>query len=281
MDPKSSRRRAPGSRGQRPDLVIGITSPGLCAGRCSVSMPHAATARGMAAAAVRIPTLALALAAIAMGGCARGSALEPLREELRGVESIVWDARRHATRAGVSADAAQSLARRARGDADLAGSRSAGSAAELQELELAPEALRADRVVVRKADRVLELHRRDRVLRRFRIALGFEPVGHKQRRGDGRTPEGVYVVDARRETERYGLGLHISYPRPEDVRKAQERGESAGGGIFIHGLPDGMSAIGEDHAKFDWTHGCIAVTDSELAEIAARVVDGTPIEILP
>jgi murein L,D-transpeptidase YafK len=55
----------------------------------------------------------------------------------------------------------------------------------------------ADRVVVRKAARKLYLMNRDTVLRSYRIALGLNPVGHKERAGDFRTPEGTYRLTRR------------------------------------------------------------------------------------
>lgn len=243
-------------------------------------MPHDVTALGSGASAVHVSLLVSTL--LGALGCesAPPPDLAALRAEVRELRHTAWEARRQATRAGVRADAAIHRAYLA----EEAAIRAEATAAALEPAPLAvveTPLLPADRVVVRKAERVLELHREGNVLRSFPIALGFEPEGHKRRQGDGRTPEGVYVVDARHETRRYGPGLHISYPRPEDVRSARERGVEPGGGIFIHGLPVGLSIIGEAHADFDWTNGCIAVTDAQLEEIWARVADGTPIEILP
>ena len=50
---------------------------------------------------------------------------------------------------------------------------------------------------------------------------------------------------------------------------------------MIHGLPDGERWVGEVHREYDWTNGCIAVTDDEMDEIWELVDDGTPIEIRP
>jgi murein L,D-transpeptidase YafK len=43
----------------------------------------------------------------------------------------------------------------------------------------------------------MELKRDGKTIRRYRVALGFSPERHKEREGDGRTPEGSYTVDAR------------------------------------------------------------------------------------
>src|SRR5437667_3251468 len=97
-------------------------------------------------------------------------------------------------------------------------------------------ALRADRIVVHKARREMLLLRGNSVLRSYRIALGREPVGHKEREGDGRTPEGRYVIDRRNPKSRYRLALHISYPNAEDTARARAASVEPGGDIMIHGL---------------------------------------------
>ena len=78
----------------------------------------------------------------------------------------------------------------------------------------------ADRVVVIKGDRQLMLLRGERVLRRFPISLGWNPVGHKLRRGDGRTPEGRYVLDGFNPDSDYYRSIHISYPNGVDRLRA-------------------------------------------------------------
>lgn len=133
------------------------------------------------------------------------------------------------------------------------------------------------RVVVMKADRRMYLMHHDKVLRDFRIELGFAPDGHKQFEGDGRTPEGRYTIDRRNPNSTYHLSLGISYPNPNDREVASSMGLSAGGDIFIHGGP----RRGIDRKGPDWTAGCIAVTDREMEDIYAMVRDGTPIDIFP
>ena len=52
-----------------------------------------------------------------------------------------------------------------------------------------------DKVLVKKAERTLQLLKNGKVLRTYRIALGLNPVGNKIKEGDRRTPEGKYVLD--------------------------------------------------------------------------------------
>ena len=107
------------------------------------------------------------------------------------------------------------------------------------------------------------------------------PLGPKRHHRDGRTPEGRYVVDARVVDSSFHRALHISYPNTSDVEFARRAGVEPGGNVMIHGLPDGERWVGEAHRKYDWTNGCIAVTDDEMNEIWELVDDGTPIEIRP
>jgi len=135
--------------------------------------------------------------------------------------------------------------------------------------------LRADRIVVNKSRREMLLLRGQSILRSYRVALGRDPVGHKQREGDGRTPEGDYTIDRRNPRSNYHLSLHISYPNTADRARAAGIGVDPGGDIMIHGLKNG------EPREHDWTQGCIAVTNSEMDEIWSLVADGTPIRINP
>lgn len=144
-----------------------------------------------------------------------------------------------------------------------------------------PAAERADRIEVRKADRLMLLYRGDRELGRYKVALGFDPKGHKTREGDGRTPEGRYRIDRKNPNSSFHLSLGISYPDRADRAAARKAGVSPGGDIFIHGLPNGMGRVGAAHALRDWTLGCIAVTNAEIEEIWTRVDRGAVIDILP
>lgn len=127
-----------------------------------------------------------------------------------------------------------------------------------------------------KSRRELLLLRGESILRVYKIALGTNPTGHKTCEGDGRTPEGRYVIDRRNPKSAYHLSLHISYPNEEDRTRAAALEVSAGGDVMIHGLRSGVR-----HPEEDWTRGCIAVTDQEMDEIWGLVPDGTPIEIHP
>jgi murein L,D-transpeptidase YafK len=142
-------------------------------------------------------------------------------------------------------------------------------------------ALHADRVLVLKKERTLQLLNQGKVIKTYKVALGGDPVGPKTRQGDHKTPEGLYVLDSRNLHSQFYKSIHISYPRPQDRAAARKLGVSPGGDVFVHGLPNGYGFIGASHRLHDWTDGCIAVTNEEIDEIWRAVPDGTPIEIRP
>jgi murein L,D-transpeptidase YafK len=139
----------------------------------------------------------------------------------------------------------------------------------------------ADRIVIVKSERTLTLFRDGKVLKTYKVALGTTPVGPKTRQGDGRTPEGLYTVDSRNPHSQFHLSLHVSYPNAADRARAARLKVNPGGDIMIHGLPPAYAYLGPLHRKYDWTLGCIAVTDSEIEEIWNLVPIGTTVEIKP
>jgi murein L,D-transpeptidase YafK len=139
----------------------------------------------------------------------------------------------------------------------------------------------ADRVVVHKERRLLQLFQGGQVIREYTVALGGNPTGHKRQEGDQRTPEGLYSLDWRNPGSGYYKSIHVSYPAPADVSAAAANGVDPGGMIMIHGQPNYFGWLAFLTQHFDWTNGCIAVTNAEMEEIWAMVPNNTPIEIKP
>lgn len=139
----------------------------------------------------------------------------------------------------------------------------------------------ADRVLVEKSQRQLHLLKDNKIFRTFDIALGIAPLGDKQREGDFRTPEGIYVLDRRNPNSEFFLSIRISYPDHNDIREARERGEDPGGAIMIHGQPNEPTRSEVYYRTRDWTNGCIALSNSDMIDIWLMTGDGTPIEIRP
>lgn len=140
---------------------------------------------------------------------------------------------------------------------------------------------KADRIEVRKAERTMTLLRDGKPLKTYKVALSTVPVGPKEREGDHRVPEGLYVVDAKNPNSQFHLALHISYPNPADRERARKLGVRPGGNIEIHGLGNKFAWVGSLHRQVDWTDGCVAVSNSEIEEIWPLVSVGTSVEIRP
>ena len=141
--------------------------------------------------------------------------------------------------------------------------------------------LKAERVLVKKAERKLYLIYAGQIIREYPISLGLNPIGHKQQQGDKRTPEGTYVLKHRNPQSKFYKSILLSYPNEQDRRLAEARGVDPGGDLAIHGLPTRSEEEAWDYIERDWTDGCIAVTNDEMEEIWSLVDDGTPIHILP
>ncbi len=140
---------------------------------------------------------------------------------------------------------------------------------------------RPDRLLIIKSKRKLYLLRHGRVLKSYKVSLGVNPEGHKMREGDGRTPEGNYVIDWRNPNSRFFRSIHISYPNEQDRRRARKLGVSPGGDIMIHGLPNEIGRLVFRFRGQDWTEGCIALSNEAMSEVWETVADNTPIDIVP
>ena len=148
------------------------------------------------------------------------------------------------------------------------------------EKPLPPDSV-VDLVVVRKAERRLELYRGDQLVKAYAVSLGRHPLDRKEQQGDGRTPEGEYRLDYRNAHSAFHKALHISYPAPADVAAAHARGLDPGGQVMIHGMKNGWGWLGRLHRFVDWTDGCVAVTDAQIDEIWLVVPVGTRIVVKP
>jgi len=147
-------------------------------------------------------------------------------------------------------------------------------------------------IVVSKSKRQLELYANGKVVRSYRVGLGFNPIDDKTKEGDGCTPEGEFYVFTRNTKSAYYLSLGISYPNAEDAARGLRDGlitktthdsiveaikkkkmppqyTALGGLIYIHG---------NGSAK-DWTWGCVALENEDMRELFDAVQVGTPVVI--
>jgi murein L,D-transpeptidase YafK len=140
---------------------------------------------------------------------------------------------------------------------------------------------KADLVIVSKAESRLYLERAGKRFASFEVAFGGNPRGHKQQEGDERTPEGKYVLDSKNPNSRYYKAVHISYPNAQDRASAQARGVRPGGLVMIHGQKNGFGWLSPITQLFDWTDGCIALSNADMETVWQAIAVGTPIEIHP
>ncbi|MCL1124338.1 L,D-transpeptidase family protein [Shewanella surugensis] len=140
---------------------------------------------------------------------------------------------------------------------------------------------KADLVVVTKSTLQLAVFKKGRLLKQFHIALGGNPIGPKRKKGDKRTPEGRYLLDYKKSDSAYYRAIHISYPNDDDLRQSQLNGQDPGGQIMIHGQDPNSSISARKRQKFNWTDGCIALTNKDIDELWQLLDAGTPIVIHP
>ncbi len=138
-----------------------------------------------------------------------------------------------------------------------------------------------DHLVVHKTERRLLLLHGNTVVRSYKIALGLNPTGQKQREGDFRTPEGHYYLVRRNPRSDYFLSIQVSYPNETDLKRAHKNHWQAGGSIMIHGLPNQLKHEPSYYESRDWTDGCIALSNADMVEVWLLTPDNAPIDILP
>jgi murein L,D-transpeptidase YafK len=139
----------------------------------------------------------------------------------------------------------------------------------------------ADMVLVEKSKSRLYLMKEGQPFASFRVSFGSNPRGHKQEQGDGRTPEGRYILDYKNAGSAYYKSIHISYPNAKDRKAARKRGVDPGGDIMIHGQKNGYGRLSFIVQRFNWTNGCIALSDRDMDTVWNAIKPGTPIEIRP
>ena len=140
---------------------------------------------------------------------------------------------------------------------------------------------RADRILIEKKAHRMTVYAGGKEIKRYKIAIGRGGMGKKLREGDKLTPEGLYRIDKRNPQSSYHLSLHLTYPNADDIAAAAKAGVDPGSDIMIHGALNGFGWLGRFHTLFDWTLGCVAVTDKEIEELWTLVPDGIEVEIRP
>lgn len=138
-----------------------------------------------------------------------------------------------------------------------------------------------DIIIIKKSERLLYAVKDDKVIKKYDIAIGQNPIGHKLKEGDKKTPEGYYFVDGKNAKSKFFLSLHTSYPNFHDRRVAERNNLNPGSHIAIHGLPS-ISVLSQYlYNSSDWTDGCIALNNKDMEELWNMSEEGTQILIKP
>ena len=150
------------------------------------------------------------------------------------------------------------------------------------------------RLVIKKKARKLEVYDGEKLVKTYKIGLGFAPVGDKEIQGDGKTPEGNFYIFTKNDKSKFYLSLGVSYPSTEDAKRGLQQkiitqneqdsiikaikeksmplqNTKLGGEIYIHG----------NGSATDWTLGCVALSNDEMKELFDAIPVKTPVKILP
>jgi len=146
----------------------------------------------------------------------------------------------------------------------------------------------------------IQVRQGGRIMAHFpHIALGRNGVGYKQKKGDNITPLGSYRVSRKNKQSHFKEFIGLNYPSIEDAQrgvranyiskkeyaailaahrtnKLPPQNTRLGGQIGIHGLGAASPKI---HRMFDWTHGCVAVSNPQIEQLSKWVYIGMPVLI--
>lgn len=136
-----------------------------------------------------------------------------------------------------------------------------------------------DKILVYKSEHKMEIYEKNKLVKTYKIAIGRGGEGAKEFEGDEKTPEGLYFINSKNKESGYHNNLGISYPNEVDIKRCKKINKPTGGDIKIHGLKNGFGFIGKFHLLFDWTLGCIALSNEEIDELSQHTPIGTIIEI--
>lgn len=142
----------------------------------------------------------------------------------------------------------------------------------------------------------------DSVIKKYHVAVGKGGNGNKRKIGDNKTPLGIYKIVDFKEDSKFFLFMQLDYPNlldawygyknniidASDFRKITVAYKSnqippqntkLGGYIGIHGIGVENDEKLMIHNGFNWTNGCIALTNEEISELRKMVKIGTRVII--
>ena len=153
-----------------------------------------------------------------------------------------------------------------------------------------------------KSKQTLLVKHGNKIAKRFHVALGSGGAGDKRQRGDDKTPIGVYRIVKFRDSDKFFLFMMLNYPNVKDAffglkdkvidrnqfdeiihalkeGKIPPQNTKLGGFIGIHGLGEVDPERLAIHEHYNWTQGCIALTNAQIEDLRHYVSVGTKVVI--
>lgn len=136
-------------------------------------------------------------------------------------------------------------------------------------------------IVVDKLSYELRLYKDGKLRQTFAAEFGPNWIGDKNHQGDQATPEGSYLVSKKKERRQtiYYKALLLNYPNPDDLQRY--RSNVKNGVIPKHIDVGGLIEIhGHGGQGFNWTNGCVALSDRDMDIVFRHSSVNTPVIII-
>ena len=157
-------------------------------------------------------------------------------------------------------------------------------------------------IIVKKNDKELILKKSDIIVKKYHIATGKGGKGTKRKRGDSKTPIGVYRISSLKKSSRFHYFIQLNYPNLIDAwygfkneiidgldfkrialaykkREFPPKDTKLGGQIGIHGIGKITKQKLAIHQDLNWTDGCIALTNHDINDLMKYIDIGTMVVI--
>lgn len=157
-------------------------------------------------------------------------------------------------------------------------------------------------IVISKSGQELTVKKGDQIIKHYHISLGKGGNGTKRKLGDKKTPLGVYKIIEFKNDSRFHYFMQLDYPNLLDAwygyknnvisatdfkkiayaykqKQKPPQDTKLGGYIGIHGIGEENDQKLQIHNGFNWTDGCIALTNEQIIELRKYVDIGTKVII--
>ncbi len=136
-------------------------------------------------------------------------------------------------------------------------------------------------IVVEKLAGELRVYKDGKLKHTFKAEFGPNWLGDKNHQGDQATPEGSYLVTRKKEKRQtiYYKALLLNYPNSDDLQRYKQNVKK--GVIPKHIDVGGLIEIhGHGGQGFNWTNGCVALSDRDMDVVFRLASVNTPVIIV-